>query len=105
VLSNTRKAQEWYVTKNLQLALILMMAMTATGAAIASEPSNGFTQIASILPGNAGISASPLIRVQSNYHDRCVLSCKVSYNICRDGRGRRNNNVCVQELNECLPGC
>jgi hypothetical protein len=93
------------VKRNLLLALTLMMAMTAIPAAMASDLSSGSTQIASILPGNGGKAAIPLVKVQSNYRDRCVMNCKVSYNICRDGRGRRNNNLCIQELNECLPGC
>ncbi len=90
-----------------QFALTLIAASVAE-AAMASDNFSPSTRLAlnTIAPAyTVGHAASPIVRVQSNDRDRCVMKCKVSYNICRDGRGRNNNNVCVQELNECLPGC
>lgn len=53
-----------------------------------------------------GPYSSLIHRVQQmSRAERCEMNCKVSYNICREGRGRNNNSVCVKELNECLPGC
>jgi hypothetical protein len=92
--------------KRILLALVLLVTI-ADGAAVASDiPGNPMQLAMGTLPGYPadGLSKSRFFNVQSNYRDRCVMNCKVSYNICREGRGR-NNSICVQELNECLPGC
>ncbi|WP_424627504.1 hypothetical protein [Bradyrhizobium sp. SYSU BS000235] len=89
----------------LTAALILMTTTVPTFASdVALQPmAIAFSSVAPVPSTNQ--PSLFLKRVQSNYRDRCVMNCKVSYNICREGRGRHNNNVCVQELNECLPGC
>lgn len=92
--------------KHILMVLALFVAV-ANGAAVAAEIPSQPTQLAmSMMPNRPddGSSSRRLLPVMSN-GERCVMNCKTSYAICREGRGRRNNSICIRELNECLPGC